>query len=241
MKLTHIFTIAAAILAVLLFTAFIPVSSSEISPIFYKSENIELKTEAVSSIADTFDFEIDMKDFEDEMEKLKKELKEADLYKYQFDFKEEEFKAQMEKLKEELSDLDFEDFHLEFDNEAFKKNMDELKKELQEQKLSFDFNSDEFKDEIKKLKEEMKELNIDMKDLHIELDLLDEFMTELKIELKSDGYIKDTSEHFELELNKDEMIINGNQVPQSVFNKYKKMYEEHFGSKPDSNHKLIIK
>jgi chromosome segregation ATPase len=175
------------------------------------------------------------------MEKLKEELEVLKDMKFHFDFGNEEFKVQMENLKDELSELDFEDFHFEFDDEEFKMNMEELKKELKGKKYSFHFNMDNFKEEMRELKEELKHLDIDLKDLDIELDKLDGFMDNLREELESDGLIDNKDDDIDLELNKNEMLINGEPVPDELFKKYKDMYEEHFGKKLNGDHNIIIR
>ncbi len=116
-----------------------------------------------------------------------------------------------------------------------------LKKELKEHKFSFDFDMDSFKEEMKDLREELKDLKIDLKDLDIELDKLDGFMEDLREELESDGLIDNKKDDFDLNLNKDEMLINGEPVPDDLFNKYKDMYEEHFDKKLDGDHNIIIR
>jgi chromosome segregation ATPase len=192
-----------------------------------------------NSLADTFDFNTE--EFEKEMEKLKEELEVLKDREFRFDFDTENFKEQMKKLKEELSELNFEDFRFEFDDTEFRNNMEELKKELAERKYSFHFDMDNFKEQMKELREELKDVKVDMKDLDIELDKLEGFIDVIKSELNSDGLINDVNEEFELELNKDKMVINGKPVPDELFRKYKDMYEEHFDKKLDDDHSFIIK
>ncbi len=191
------------------------------------------------SVADTFYFNTE--EFEKEMEKLKEELEALKDQEFHFDFNNDEFKEQMEKLNEELSDLKFKDFHFEFDDAEFRKNMDELIKGLDEKKYSFHFDIDNFKEQMKELREELKDIQVDMKDLDIDLDKLESFMDDIKTELKSDGFITDVDEEFDLELNKDEMLINGKPVLEELFKKYKDMYEEHFGKKLDDDQSFIIR
>ncbi len=118
--------------------------------------------------------------------------------------------------------------------------MEELKNELKEQKYSFGFEMDNFKEEMEDLKEELRDLKIDLKDLDTELDKLDGFMEDLREELESDGLIDNKEDDFDLDLNNDEMLINGEPVPDELFKKYKDMYEEHLGRKLDDDHNLII-
>ncbi len=251
MKHNSTFLIMAILLIVLVCPGFILISSSDYNPsLLSNSSNTFLEYEQINTLqneigamyfaADTFDIDIDMDDFDEEMKELQKELGKIKSYKFKFDFDKEEFRTQMEELKKELSKLDFEELQFEFDGAEFKKSMVVLKKELKEHKFSFDFDMDSFKEEMKDLREELKDLKIDLKDLDIELDKLDGFMDSLREELESDGLIDNKDDDIKLELNKNEMLINGEPVPDELFKKYKDMYEEHFGKKLDGDHKLKI-
>lgn len=193
----------------------------------------------LGSVTDTFDFNTD--ELEKEMEKLKEELEVLKDREFHFDFDNEDFHVQMEKLKKELSELDLEDFNFEYDDTELKNNMDKLEKELSAQNFSFHFDMDNFKEEMRELKKELKQLDINFDDFGDEFNKLNEFMNDLRIELKSDGLINDVEEEFDLELNKDEMIVNSNVVSNELFVKYKNMYEEYFGKKLDGEHKLRIR
>jgi len=190
------------------------------------------------SVTDTFDFNTE--EFEKDMEKLNEELEILKDQEFNFDFDNDEFKKQMEKLNYELGELDLGDFRFEFDDTEFRNNIDELKKELAEQKYSFHFDMDNFKEQMKELREELKDIRIDMKDLDIELEKLENFMDDIRIELKSDGFIDNVDEEFDLDLNNHEMLINGKPVPDELFNKYKDMYEKYFGKKPDDDHSFKL-
>lgn len=98
----------------------------------------------------------------------------------------------------------------------------------------------EFKEEMKKLKVEMKKFNIDFKDLNVEMEKLNGFLKDLKIEMKKDNLIDDEDEEINLELNKNEMKINGEQVPDDLFTKYKKLYKKHFGIDPEEDTHIHI-
>jgi chromosome segregation ATPase len=191
------------------------------------------------SVTDTFDFNTE--EFEKEMEKLKEEFEVLKDQEFNFDFDNDEFKEQMEKLNDELGELDLGDFRFDFDDTEFRNNMDELEKELDEKKYSFHFDIDNFKEQMKELREELKDVKVDIKDLDIELDKLESFMDDIRIELKSDGFINEVDEEFDLELNKDKMLINGKPVSDELFNKYKDMYEEHFGKKLEDDNSFIIR
>jgi chromosome segregation ATPase len=206
-------------------------------------QNSTLQNEivAINLAADTFDIDIDMDEFNEEMKKLHKELGKLKTYKFEFDFDNEGFRTGMEELKKELDELNLEELQFEFDESEFRKSMEKLKKELKEQKFSFHFDLDNFKDEMKGMKEELKNLKFDLKDLDTELDKLDGFMDALREELESDGLIDNKDDDLNMELNKDEMFINENPVPDELFKKYKDMYEEHLSRKLDDDHNLIIR
>jgi hypothetical protein len=70
---------------------------------------------------------------------------------------------------------------------------------------------------------------------------LDGFMDALREELESDGLIDNKDDDFDLDLSNDEMIINGEPVPDELFKKYKNMYEGHFGKKLDGDSNIIIR
>ena len=252
MKLKTTFLIGAILIIVLACPGFILLSSSGYYPsLLIPSSNNSLeheqtgnqqnKIDAVYFAGDTFDINIDMEEFDEEMKNLQKELEKLKSIKIEIDFDNEEFRAEMEELKKELSQLDFHKLQFEFDNEKFRKSMEELKNDLKGQKLSFDIDMDKFKEEMKGLREELKNLHIDFKDLDIELHKLDGFMDSLREELESDGLIKNKDDEFELDLNKDRMNINGEPVSEELFKKYKEMYEEHFGKKLNGDHNLIIR
>jgi hypothetical protein len=237
---------------VLVCPGFILMSASDYNPSFLGiSSNNSLEHDRFHTVqneigamyfaVDTFDIDIDMDEFDEEMKKLQKELGNLKSYKFEFDFDNEEFKTQMEKLKKELRELDFEKLQFEFDDEEFRKSMMVLKKELKEQKFSFDFDMENFEEEMEGLKEELKDLEIDLKDLDVELEKLDSFMDALREELESDGLIDNKEDDFSMELNKDEMLIDGKPVPDRFFNKYKDMYEEHLGRVLDNDHNMIVK
>ena len=250
MKHNSTLLIVAILLFALVCSGFILMNPSDYSPSPRSiSSNNTLEYEQINTLqnefsamyfaADTFDFNTE--EFEKEMEKLKEELEVLKDMKFHFDFDNEEFKAQMEELKKELSELDFEKLHFEFDDAEFRKSMEELKKDLKEQKYSFHFDMDNFKEEMRELKEELKHLDIELDDLHIEMKKLDGFMDDLREELESDGLIDNKDDDFDLELNKNEMLINGKPVPDELFKKYKDMYEAHFGKKLDGDHNIIIR
>ena len=235
MKRNSTFLLVAILLIALVCPGFILMSDSDHNPSYlsYSSNNF--------FAADTFNIDINMDEFDEEMKELQKELGKLRSFKFDFDFDNEKFKAGMEELKKELSELDLEEFHFEFDDEEFRMNMEEFKKELKERKYSFHFDMDNFKEEMRELKEELKHLDIDLDDLDIEMKKLDGFMDNLREELESDGLINDKTDEFDLDLSNDEMLINGDPVPDELFKKYKDMYEDHFGKKLNGDHNIIIR
>jgi len=252
MKRNSTFLLVAILLIALVCPGFILISpsdynisilsnSSSNSLEYEQNNNMQNEFSAIYFAADTFDMDINMDEFDEEMKELQKELGKLKSYKFDFDFDNEEFRAGMEELKKELSELDLEEFHFEFDDAEFRMNMEELKKELKEKQYSFHFDIDNFKEEMEDLREELKDLKFDLKDLDIELDKLDGFMKDLREELESDGLIDDKTDDFDLDLSNDEMLINGDPVPDELFKKYKDMYEEHFGKKLNSDHNIIIR
>jgi len=248
MKRNSTLILGLILLIVFVCPGFILLSSSEYySSLLISSSSNSLAQEQINTTqnefgaknfaTDTFDIDIDMDGFDEEMKELRMELGKLKSYKFEFDFDNKEFRAGMEKLKKELSELDFKELQFKFDNEEFKKSMALLKKELKEHKFSFDFDMENFKVNMEGLKEELKDLDIELKDLDIELEKLDKFIDPLKEELESDGLIDDKDDEIHLELNRDEMLINGEPVPDELFKKYK----EHLGRRLDDDHNLILR
>ena len=182
------------------------------------------------SSKDTIIFDDD--EFEEEMNNLHSELdklKDIDIH-INFDSLNDE----MKKLAEELKNLKLEDIKIDFDFDAdeFNENMHKLANELKEEKFAFkDFDIDmsDFNEKMESLKDELKDLKIDLKDLDKELAKLKAFMKELRAEMRKDGLIEDENEDINMELNKSEMEINGEKVPDELFQKYKSLYKKHFG------------
>ena len=88
---------------------------------------------------------------------------------------------------------------------------------------------------MEKLSEELADLDINMDDLNKELKKLDAFMDELREELVKDGYINNTDEEFELDLSRNHMTVNGERLPEDLFEKYKRLYKTHFGKEIDGD------
>jgi hypothetical protein len=50
--------------------------------------------------------------------------------------------------------------------------------------------------------------------------------------MKNDGLINDEKEEINLKLNNEEIILNGERVPDDLFQKYMELYKDHFGKEP---------
>ena len=180
---------------------------------------------------DTFDF--DTEEFRKEMDQLREELEVLGNEKIKIEFDSEKFREEMKQLAVEMENLSMEDFNFEFDSEEFKKSMKELAQELKDKEIVFhDFDMGEFKEQMKELKKELKDINIELKDIDGELIILDDFIKDLKLEMKNDGLIDDVNEKINLKLNNEEIIVNGNRVSEDLFRKYIELYEDHFGKEP---------
>ena len=182
-------------------------------------------------------------------------------FRMNMSFDEDAFAESMEQLSKALSKLKGQNYHFKFDDDdwdwsdhdsddwdskKFKKEMEKLKRELSKlEDIEIDIDMDDFNDSMEELNEslknlkinmsgfddEMVKLNIEMKGLKKDLQKLKSFLKDMSSELEWDGYIDDAGDDFELELNEDEMIVNGTRLPDKLHQKYLKMYEKHFGKK----------
>jgi len=160
-------------------------------------------------------------------------------------FDEERFRESMKKLKERLSRI-----RIKFDNDScwnklgeikansyfdsgkFKRDMRRLSEKIKcdvlaAQNFSIDMSSLEHS--MERLKEKMKDLKVDMRGLRSKMKKLKSFMNNLRLELVHDGYINNKHEDFDMLLNGHEMKVNGERLPENLFEKYKAIYKEHFG------------
>lgn len=170
--------------------------------------------------------------FEDAMEQLSESLSKMNNKKYSYHFDSDDwdmhhddykwdkkkFNKEMKQLNRELRKLEDLDMEIEFDMDDFNEGMKELNENLKDLKI----NMSGFDDEMIKL-------NIEMDVLKSEMKKLKGFLNEMSAELEWDGYIDDADEEYELELNEDEMIVNGRKLPDRLHEKYLEMYEKHFG------------
>lgn len=139
------------------------------------------------------DLEIDMDDLKVNMKQLKENLKDikvdidfSDFHEISKLFNSKDFHDGMAELKKSLKNMkiEFSD-DLDFDTDEFKHEIKNLKHELEELhnlNFEFDFNFDKesFKESMNELKENLKDIKIDMGDLDIDLSDLKLEMTKLK-------------------------------------------------------------
>jgi chromosome segregation ATPase len=181
-----------------------------------------------------FDFgdsTFDNKKFQHEMGKMACNLDKLKDIRIRVNFDSDKFEKGMKKLEKRLKNMKFDD--MDFNSEKFNKDMEKMQKELGEHK--FDINID-----LSDLKEKMKDLKIKLKGLDKRLDTLKSFMKDLRKELVKDGYIKNENDNFDMELNYHEMKINGEKLPESLYEKYKEMYKDHFGKDIKEGKDFII-
>jgi hypothetical protein len=178
-------------------------------------------------------FHLDMDSLHKNMKEMRKKFK-AENFHFKFDHK--KFKEDMKNLGEELKGLD--DIVVHIDKDKICENLDKSLMHLND--LHFDFNFDidenelnmeELEEEMESLEEQMSDLSIEMEDLNKEMKTLSKFLDAVKSELIKDELINSTDENFDLELKSTGMKVNGEKVPDNLFEKYKKMYEEHFDKK----------
>jgi septation ring formation regulator EzrA len=115
--------------------------------------------------------------------------------------------------------------------------MKELSEKLKNQKFvwkdtDFDIDLSGLKESMEALKENMTNLKINLDGLSEEMEKLNEFIKDLKTEMKNDGLIENENDDADIELNKNEMKVNGEKVPDKLFEKYRDMYKDYFGKEP---------
>ena len=187
---------------------------------------------------DMHEFHKDMAEFKDDlgdgireaMREVKRELKHVNFNKIRADVNLDELHESLAELKNINVDLDMDDFH---------RSMDELADNLSNIRVEInDRDWDDFRSEMRNLKDELRNLDVDMGDLKFEMKKLKRFMKDIRRELIDDGYLEYGDHDFDMEFNKDELIINGRKLPDSLFQKYKDMYEEHFGREMDDDFRI---
>jgi hypothetical protein len=95
--------------------------------------------------------------------------------------------------------------------------------------MNIDIDMDKIKSEIDKAMENIKDVHINIDVLDKDLKKLDSFIDDLKTEMVEDKLIDSKNEKVDVELNSNEMIVNGKTVDNHLLEKYKNMYKEHFG------------
>jgi hypothetical protein len=171
-----------------------------------------------------------------------------------FYFNSEAFKEQMKILKEQMKNFKY-DFH--FDNENYKEMMDQIRKNMEKLRdedlfnqekcekinkkileslskqnfnIHVDVDFDKLNLKLDKLKLKMKNLKIDMSHLSEKMKELKNFLKDVKTELIKDGYLNNNSDDFDLDFTKDKIEVNGKELPDSLLEKCKRIYKDHFGN-----------
>jgi chromosome segregation ATPase len=229
--------------------------------IYKRINNLQSKSHHIE--ADIKGFKFDMKNFKEDIHKMKEGLKNR---KFEFHFDEEAFKDGMKELSAELSKLKDKKIKIEFDSDRFDDEMDRLSKDIN---IQVNVNMDDLKENIEKMKTEMRDHMDEIQNIDIDLSGLDDAMSELgknmgsikiklhgldiklkklndfidaiKEEMVKDNLIKSEDEKLNLDLDDNGMEVNGKKVSNELYEKYKKMYEEHFDKKlSDDDHFRII-
>lgn len=229
--------------------------------IYHRLNILQNKSQHIT--IDLSGFNSDMKKFKEDIEKMKEELK---CQKYEFNFNNKDFKEGMKELSKELSKLKDKKIEIEFDTDKFEDEMEKLKNEIN---IDVHINNDDLKQNIDRLNEEIEkhgeELNhididlsglddvisdlgknlgkikVNLHGLNAKLKNLNEFIADLKDEMIKDNLIKSKNDKLNLDLTENGMEFNGQKVPEELFEKYKKMYEDHFDRKlSDENHFRIV-
>ncbi len=131
-----------------------------------------------------------------------------------------------DKLKEKLKRIRI---HSIIDQEKINEFVENLKEELEDNPIDIDFNFETLNESLEKMKENLEDMEIDLSNLKVEMKKLKSFLKEMKSELIKDGYIDNSDEDYDLEFTKDEIIVNGEKLPDELLDKYKNIYEKHFG------------
>ena len=142
----------------------------------------------------------------------------------------------------EVNDSDENSFHINWDSEKFRRSMEQLEhklKKLDNLDIQINMDMDEFAHGMEKFGESMSAMKIDfsgleedMEELKVKLKILGEFIEDVNEELVKDGYIDDDEENYDLELNKNEMYVNDQKLPDELHKKYIDIYKKHYGHEP---------
>lgn len=186
--------------------------------------------EDMRKLTEDLKVEFNSDEFKYEMKQLKKELKNLNIEKFHFDS--DEFRKEMSELRDELRDIEF-DIDIDWDSDEFRREMKDLSRELASIKVDVDLSG--LKESMRELKDEMEHLDIDMSELRKEMEILGDFLDELREEMIADGVIDDEDEFRHLEFEDDAMYLNGEKIPDELYNKYKKIYKKYYGEYPDDD------
>jgi len=176
---------------------------------------------------DNFVFKFDREKFKEDMDKLKDDLKDIDDIVIHID--KDKIRKNIDKGLRDLDKLKMHRFNFDFDDDELDENMKRITIELKNMNDELELNMENLEEEMKDLEEEMGDLSKEMEELDKEMKNLDNFLSAVKIELVKDGLIKNTEVEFELELSSTKMEVNDEKIPDNLLEKYKALYEKHFG------------
>jgi len=195
-----------------------------------------------------FKFEFDDEAFEENMRELEENLNELKNKKIEIYIDSEDFKNNVKELEDELgnipeppipTDVNI-DIHIDMDK--FKKETEHLSEQFKDFDFKIDssvFDMKNFRDDMKELKKNLKGLKIKIHDSKGEMKKLNSFLDDLKRELVKDGYINSVDEDFDLEINKDETLVNDTPVKSTDHQKYKVLYKKHFDKELEVKIKIV--
>jgi len=172
----------------------------------------------------------------DEMKKLSKELKRLKNIKIDINFDTSAFNENMKQLDSNLANMHFK---MNFDWDKFHKNMRRMQEDLKNRKFNININMKDLQERMKALKEELKDLNIDLGGVDKKVDKFGEFTKSLKKELVKDGIIGNSGVKINVEMNSNEVTVNGKAVSGSLAKKCRELYKSYFGKYPEGNVKII--
>lgn len=186
----------------------------DISPKFhFDKSNFDMKHFSDDSLVKKlhFDFDFDHGKFREKIKGLHEKLDSLKFHKYEFNFDDEQFQEQMKQLECNLQNItiDIPDIKIDFDEYQFETGMSELMENLDDEMEKFDFNMDELNEELKKF---------------------NEFIKDIKNEMVKDGLLSSADEEINIDFNSEELKINDKSIPDKLKEKYKRMYEKHFGT-----------
>jgi chromosome segregation ATPase len=229
--------------------------------IYHRLNKLQHRSHHIS--VDLGNFQSDMGRFKEDMQKMQEELKNQN---FEFNIDSEDYKKGMEELSKELSKLKDKKIRIDFDSDKFRDEMDTLRKDLNIH-VNIDMdnlkeNLNKMNDEMKKHRDELSHISIDLSGLdeamsHIDknlgnvkiningLDLklkkLNDFIDTIKKELIKDNLLKNENDKLNLDLDENGMKVNGKEVSQELFKKYKQIYQDHFGKElSGDNHFRIV-